>query len=120
MRTTSKSARYRNVKTTFTPAERARYKAEAQRIDRDEKQAIIAQAKRFAAQVQMLRNVLAELKAERERQGLSLGEVSRRSGIDKAALSRLENAANVNPKLETLVRYAEVLGVELRMTVTGG
>src|SRR5262245_38129907 len=40
---------------------------------------------------------LSELKKARERKNLSLAEVARRSGIDKAALSRLENGLNANP-----------------------
>ena len=38
-----------------------------------------------------LRHVLAALRAERERQGLSLADINERTGIDRAALSRLEN-----------------------------
>ena len=38
-----------------------------------------------------LRQVLAALRAERERQGLSLADINERTGIDRAALSRLEN-----------------------------
>lgn len=110
---------YRNKQTTFTPEKRRQYKAEAEKIDREEKAAIMAQAKRAKSRAEMLRRVLRELKAERERQGLSLADLSAQSGIDKAALSRLENAGNVNPKLDTLVRYAQALGVELRMTVEG-
>ncbi|MCC6580138.1 MAG: helix-turn-helix transcriptional regulator [Phycisphaeraceae bacterium] len=115
----SEPKRYRNTTTRFTPAQRKQYKTEAAKVDREEQQAILAQARRVKARVDMLRQVLGELKAERQRQGLSLTDLSRRSGIDKAALSRLENAANANPKLDTLVRYAEAIGIELRVTVAG-
>jgi len=53
-----------------------------------------------------LRLALAELKRTREAAGLSLADVSERSGIDKAALSRLENGIHDNPTIETLTRYA--------------
>ncbi|MCC7334104.1 MAG: helix-turn-helix transcriptional regulator [Pirellulaceae bacterium] len=57
-----------------------------------------------------LRQVLAALRAERERQGLSLADINERTGIDRAALSRLENNADANPTLATLERYAEAVG----------
>lgn len=109
---------YRNRQVAFTPEERKQYKAEADRIDREEKSSIIDQARRAKARAGMLRDVLHKLRDEREHRGLSLAEISRRSGIDKGALSRLENAVNANPKFDTLVRYADALGVELAMTVT--
>ena len=42
------------------------------------------------------------LRRERERTGLTLAEVTQRSGIDAPALSRLENGQNPNPTLATL------------------
>ena len=60
-----------------------------------------------------LRPFLAELKQARAEAGLSLAEVSRRCGIDKAALSRLENGQNPNPTLDTLWRYAAAVGKRL-------
>ena len=64
-----------------------------------------------------LHQTLGDLKAERQRLGLSLTDVSERSGIDKAALSRLENAGNGNPTWETLMRYAQAIGVDLRIQI---
>jgi DNA-binding phage protein len=60
-----------------------------------------------------LRQVLAALRAERERQGLSLADINERSGIDRAALSRLENNEDANPTLTTLERYAEAVGRQM-------
>lgn len=60
-----------------------------------------------------LRQVLGALRAERERQGLSLADIYERSGIDRAALSRLENNEEANPTLATLERYAEAVGKQL-------
>lgn len=107
---------YRNKRADATPEERRRYKAAVEQVERD-KAGILAEARRAKARAEMLRSVLHDLKAERERQGLSLADVSARSGIDKGALSRLENAANANPKLDTLTRYADALGVKLRISV---
>ena len=60
-----------------------------------------------------LRQALAALRAERERQGLSLADINERTGIDRAALSRLENNEDSNPTLATLERYAEALGKQM-------
>jgi DNA-binding Xre family transcriptional regulator len=57
-----------------------------------------------------LRQVLGALRAERQRLGLSLADIYERTGIDRAALSRLENNEDANPTLATLERYAEALG----------
>lgn len=50
------------------------------------------------------------LKAERKKAHVTLAEVSKRSGIDVAALSRLENGVYDNPTTTTLSRYAQALG----------
>lgn len=57
--------------------------------------------------------VLSELKRAREAAGLSLADVAERSGIDKAALSRLENGVHDNPTIDTLTRYATAVGKRL-------
>ena len=51
------------------------------------------------------------------KRGLSLADMSRRSGIDRARLSRLDSDTRANPILETLDRMARALGVELGITV---
>jgi len=60
-----------------------------------------------------LRVMLAALKKHRERQGLSLADVAGRSGMDRAAISRLENGVYLNPTVDTLYRYAEAIGAEI-------
>jgi DNA-binding XRE family transcriptional regulator len=64
-----------------------------------------------------LRLALHELKKTREAAGLSLADVAERSGIDKAALSRLENGIHDNPTVETLMRYAAAVGKKLSFTL---
>ena len=63
-----------------------------------------------------LLSTLATLKQERERRGLSLAEVSERSGMDKAMLSRLENGKILNPTITTLWRYAEAVDMALKLS----
>src|SRR4029077_8708800 len=53
------------------------------------------------------------LKKEREAAGLSLVDMEKRTGMDKAALSRLENGRQPNPTIDTLLRYAAALGKQI-------
>lgn len=53
------------------------------------------------------------LRQERERAGLSLSDVADRSGMDKAAISRLENGHQPNPTLDTVARYAAAIGKQV-------
>jgi len=46
----------------------------------------------------------------RERKGVSLRELARRSGLGVATLSRIESG-EANPRLSTLLQLADVLGV---------
>jgi DNA-binding XRE family transcriptional regulator len=54
--------------------------------------------------------LLGRLKKEREAAGLSLADVAERTGMDRAAISRLENGHQSNPTVETLLRYTAALG----------
>ncbi|MDY0168843.1 MAG: helix-turn-helix transcriptional regulator [Thermoguttaceae bacterium] len=64
-----------------------------------------------------LRIMLAALKKHREAMGLSLSDVSDRSGMDRSAVSRLENGVYVNPTVDTLYRYAEAIGTQIAFSV---
>ncbi len=61
--------------------------------------------------------MLAALKTQREAKGLSLADVAERCGIDRSAVSRLENGVYLNPTLDTLYRYAAAIGAEIAFTV---
>jgi DNA-binding XRE family transcriptional regulator len=50
------------------------------------------------------------LRRERNRCGVSIGEVAERSGLDRAVVSRLENGKQDNPTVATLMRYAAAVG----------
>src|SRR5262245_45077206 len=58
-------------------------------------------------QIQVL---LRRLKEEREAAGLSLADIAERTGMDRAAISRLENGHQSNPTIDTIARYAAALG----------
>lgn len=57
-----------------------------------------------------VQTLLQELKAAREAAGLSLSDLQDRTGMDRSALSKLENGRRPNPTLETLIRYADAVG----------
>jgi len=53
------------------------------------------------------------LRQVREQSGLSLADMTKLTGMDRSALSKLETGQRANPTLETLVRYAEAVGKKL-------
>src|SRR6516164_9813810 len=57
-----------------------------------------------------VQKALKALRQERERAGLSIGDVAERSGPDRAVISRLENGKQDNPTVATLMRYAAAVG----------
>jgi transcriptional regulator with XRE-family HTH domain len=57
-----------------------------------------------------IRQAVFALRKAREAAGLSLADVAERTGIDKAALSRIETGQHMNPTVSTLCRYAHALG----------
>lgn len=57
-----------------------------------------------------VQGALKALKQERERSGLTIGDVAERSGLDRAVVSRLENGKQDNPTVATLMRYAAAIG----------
>jgi DNA-binding XRE family transcriptional regulator len=81
-------------------------------IDRGELDELVPQAQYIE-----LRALAVRLRELRERMGLSLTDLSERTGLTRAAISRLENGWNLNPTLETLFRYIEPLGVSLRFVL---
>jgi ribosome-binding protein aMBF1 (putative translation factor) len=101
---------------TRTPEYRAREIAQRDAIRRELRETgsvAITPAK----ELEGLKAFLETLRREREAEGLSLADLAERSGMDKAALSRLENCQQMNPTLHTLARYARALGKHLRWSL---
>ena len=57
------------------------------------------------------RELIGALRAERERQELSLADLAKRTGMDRAAIHKLEIGLNSNPTYATLTRYAQALAL---------
>jgi DNA-binding XRE family transcriptional regulator len=112
----------RRVVRRLSRKQREEYRQLAEQIDREEKDEIIAKARQYKAEhdavVASLEHVMRALKAERERQGLSLADMKERTGIDRAALSRLESGQHPNPTIATLMRYAQALGKTIEVVVS--
>ncbi len=102
----------------LTPEEAAKYRKIRDEVEL-EKPEIIAKAQqaRRDARRKQLADVMQQLKTAREAKGLSLADVYERTGIDRSALSKLENVTNENPTMETLLRYAQVVGKRLEIQV---
>jgi predicted transcriptional regulator len=103
----------------FTPEEAQRWRLakEEAEVEREEILAYGRQIKAARDRVaHALHDAFRVLKAERQAQGLSLSDIEQRSGIGRAALSRLENENEPNPTVTTLTRYAEALGKRLVVT----
>lgn len=113
-------ARSEKQKIRWTPEDRARHKAirEKFRSERPTLEQLVASGEYagpipHGAHLELI-ELLHQLKEAREAADLSLADVAGRSGIDKAALSRLENLVSSNPTIETLVRYATALGKQIK------
>jgi DNA-binding XRE family transcriptional regulator len=65
----------------------------------------------------VLRDYLQQLKEARIAAGLTLAEISARSGIAVESLSRLETGAQTNPTWKTLGAYAAAIGRRPRLTL---
>lgn len=104
--------RIRNVKKELTEDERIRHAAVRRQIEQ-EKAELIDQGRRVKLRHKRLREAVEVLKLTRETLGLSLSDIKARTGIEKGNLSRLENAPNPNPTIDTLIRYADAVGKEL-------
>jgi DNA-binding Xre family transcriptional regulator len=97
----------------LTPERIAELSALAEKIDREEKDEIIAMGREVFARRDRIRQVIANMKAAREAKGLSLDDVAARTGIDKPNLSRLENFRVPAPRLDTLLKIADAVGYKL-------
>jgi DNA-binding phage protein len=101
----------------LTPEEAAKYKSIREQVAEELPDLIARHHERMAA-LDQLQELLRQLKAAREAKGLSLADVTERTGMDRSALSKLETGQRANPTVETLVRYAEAVGKRLVVSLT--
>jgi DNA-binding Xre family transcriptional regulator len=96
----------------LTPEQAAKYKTVREQVEQELPDLIARHHARLAI-FDQLQELLAQLKAAREEKGLSLADLTERTGMDRSALSKLETGQRSNPTLETLGRYAEAVGKRL-------
>jgi DNA-binding Xre family transcriptional regulator len=106
-----------------TPEETARLRADRERYQREKPSVEQLLAEGGHADTMplgtflTLQELLFQLRRERERQQLTLAEMEARTGIDQAALSRLETGKQANTTFETVGRILRALGKELVWTL---
>ena len=101
----------------LTSEEAAKYKSVREQVATELPELIGRHEDRTVILDQM-RELLKQLKAAREEKGLSLADLTERTGMDRSALSKLETGQRPNPTVETLLRYAEAVGKRLVVSLT--
>ena len=96
----------------LSPEEAAKYREIREQVTEELPDLIARHHERLIA-LDQLGDLVQQLKAAREKQGLSLSDLTRLTGMDRSALSKLETGQRLNPTVGTLVRYAEAVGKRL-------
>ena len=100
----------------LAPERLAELEARAGRgIPKSELRELHAAADAAYERVPSVGQLLSALRQARLRQGLSQTDVDKRSGIGRANVSRLENLHLDNPRFDTLLRYAQAVGMKLTL-----
>jgi DNA-binding XRE family transcriptional regulator len=115
----------RTAKPKWTAADRARHRAIRQEFEHCPTQEKLEASGEYEGPIKgraylAVKVLIHELKKTREAAGLTLAAVSKRTGMDQATLSRLENGRQPNPTIDTLWRYARAVGRELVLTHAHG
>ena len=100
----------------LSPEEAAKYNAIRKQVDVELPELVQRHHDREQL-LEQLERLLHDLKAAREEQGLSLADVTDRTGMDRSAISKLECGQRSNPTIDTLARYAEAVGKRLVVTL---
>jgi DNA-binding phage protein len=101
----------------LTPEEAAKYDTIRKQVAADLPSLVARHHERMAG-LEQLESLFKELKAAREARGMSLADITDRTGMDRSALSKLETGQRANPTVETLLRYAEAVGKRLVVSLT--
>lgn len=107
----------RRTHPALTPQRIAELSDLARKIDQEEAEQIKSEGRAILLRHETVKKLIRAVKKARLARGLSLGEVGERSSIGKANLCRLETDLDPNPTLDTLLRYAEAVGVEIRVMI---
>lgn len=100
----------------LSPEEAAKYREIREQVAEELPELMARHDERRAA-LNELASLIQQLKAAREARGLSLADMTRLTGMDRSALSKLETGQRLNPTIETLMRYAEAVGKRLVVSI---
>jgi predicted transcriptional regulator len=100
----------------LSPEEAEKYREVRKKVAQELPELIARHDDRQVA-LDQLADLVRELKAAREERGLSLSDLTRLTGMDRSALSKLETGQRRNPTVETLVRYADAVGKRLLVSL---
>lgn len=103
-----------------TPEQSAAYRQKLAKVEAHKEEFLALGRKWKREQEKLLAelsDVFRELRAERERQGLSLADISERSGIPRESICRLENMEQGNFQITTIQRYADALGLKVKVAL---
>ena len=109
----------KRVRRDFTPEEKRRWKKAVVETE-NERDEILKQGRIVLGAHRVARQMLHELKQERERRGLSLADMMRLTGMSRESISRLENDPAPNPTMLTFARYAAALQLGLQFSAKSG
>jgi DNA-binding Xre family transcriptional regulator len=110
-------------KIEWTPEDRARHQAIREKFkNKPTIDELVAQGELSGQPVSLgsylnLRLIVHSLRTIREQANLSLADISERSGMDKAMLSRLETGHVANPGIETISRYLDAMDKSLEWRI---
>lgn len=101
----------------LTAEEAAKYRTVREQVAGELPELVARHAHRKAS-LDKVEDVLKRLKAAREQKGISLLDLSERTGMDRSELSDLESGERANPTVASLVRYADAVGMRLEVSLT--
>jgi len=84
-------------------------------IPDEEQQALNDAADEAYELARTVEDFLLHLRNARLQQGLTQAQIDERTGIGRANLSRLENLHLDNPTLDTVLRYAQAVGLKVTL-----
>lgn len=108
----------KHVHRELSEGERARTRAIFETEEAHKEEVVAAARARRAIRKKttvFLKEIFQLLRDERNRQELSLADMMERTGITRGSLSNLENGRQDNPTMETVIRCAEALGVDIKV-----
>ncbi len=100
----------------LTPALEKQFAREAKELSTAEAQALAREELRRLRLQRATAKLLQEMNEAKQTQGLSLTDLSSRTGMSRPALSRLLDGQNANPKLDTILRVCEALGKNMSLS----